>query len=181
MKGLFKQMYCDDEYKSTLNSALESAAISLPILTEVAVAVDTHLGGSLGTRSTRKQLQALFHYTAGNLVMIVNSSSKIPSTCVFPICAFIGEGKSKSQGFIKHLIKLLADGTAILDREIQAKKVRNQPDDVSNIVPLESHAEDKKGFKPRKHIHGPGTKEAWESALHKENRVIQLVEEGDLW
>ena len=61
------------------------------------------------------------------------------------------------------------------------KKACNQPDDVSNIVPLASQAEGKKGFIPRKHIHGPGTKEAWESALHKENRVIQLVEEGDLW
>ena len=99
-------------------SALESAEVGAPILTKIAVAVNAYLGGSLGTRSTRKQLQALFHHASGNLEMRVNKNSKIPSTYLLPICAFIGQGKNNYYNFMKDLVSLLVDGTGILEREI---------------------------------------------------------------
>ena len=61
IEQLIKNMYVEDGYKSTWNSALQTAAVSAPVLTKISVAVNACLGGSLGTRSTRKQLQALFH------------------------------------------------------------------------------------------------------------------------
>ena len=118
IKRVIKEMYCEDDYKATLNSALESAAVSAPILSRIAIAVNSALGGSLGTRSTRKQLQALFHHCSGNLLMMVNRNSKIPSAYVLPICAFIGEGKNNYYNFMRDLANMLADGTACLDRQI---------------------------------------------------------------
>ena len=83
--------------------------------------------------------------------------------------------------FLKALRDLLVDGTAILEKEIQtAKKAASEPDNISNIVSLKLNDKSEKGFVERQHIHNPGTKEACEQALHKDNRVLQLVEEGDL-
>ena len=115
IKALIREMRNSDDYITTLNRALESATTNAPILTEVSIAVNTLLGGSLGTRSTRKQLQSLFHDVSGNLDMRVNSNSNIPSTYVLSLCAFIGDDKSKYNKFMKDLVNLLADGTAILD------------------------------------------------------------------
>ena len=74
IKQVINDMQTVDEYKITKNSALESAAVSAPILTKIAVAVNACLGGSLGTRSTRKQLQAVFHHTCGNMEMVVKKN-----------------------------------------------------------------------------------------------------------
>ena len=89
---------------------METAEVSAPVLTKISVAVNACLGGSLGTRSTRKQLQALFHHAAGNLEMIVNKNSKIPATCLLALCAFIGKGKSNYYNFLKDVVIKLADG-----------------------------------------------------------------------
>ena len=43
-----------------------------------------------------------------------------------------------------------------------------------------SKEKEKQKFKPRQLLHGPGTREGWECALHNNNRVIQISEEGDL-
>ena len=81
-----------DEYKITRNSALKSATTSAPFLTKIAVAVNASLSGFLGTRSTSTQLQALFHRAFGNLEIVVNKNSEIPSTYFLPVCVFIGKG-----------------------------------------------------------------------------------------
>ena len=86
--------------------------------TNVAVAVDTILGGSLGTRSTRKQIQGLFHHTSGNLELLINSSSALPSTYFLPVSAFVGKGKTPSYNFFKDILGLLQEGTAELDKQI---------------------------------------------------------------
>ena len=77
---------------------------------------------------------------------------------------------------------MLADGIAILDKEIyNAQKAASEPDNINHLVSIKSDENAEKGFERRQHVHNPGTKEAWEYSLHKENRVLQLVEEGDLW
>ena len=161
INALLKEMWCQDDHKSTLNSALESAEISTPILSKIAVAVNTCLGGSLGTRSTRKQLQALLHHAYGNLEMRVSKNVKIPCTYLLPICAFVGQGKSNYYNFMKDLVNLLADGTATLDREIYtAKKAAVEPDNINHILSLKSNPDAEKGFVQRQQLHNPGTKEA---------------------
>ena len=130
-------------------------------------------------RSTRKQLQGIMHHVMGNFQMRVNSSSPLPATYFLPICAFVGQGKSIYFRFLKELMNLLYEGVMELDQQV-----------FNAQNPLEEHGEEeeKKGkkrekpkFKPRQLLHGPGTREGWESALSGDKRVIQICEEGDLW
>ena len=75
---------------------------------------------------------------------------------------------------------LLYEGIKELDKQIfDAKHSVNYADGADEEK--RSEQKDKPQFKSRKLLHGPGSKEGWENALHNENRVIQICEEGDLW
>ena len=58
LKEILNDLHKDAHYKTTLKIAMDSAAKRIPLLTNVSIAINTHLGGSLGTRSTRKQLRS---------------------------------------------------------------------------------------------------------------------------
>ena len=156
LKEIFNDLHKDDQYKTTFKTALDSAAKRIPLLTKVAIAVNTHIGGSLGTRSTRKQLQALMHHVAGNMVLRVNSSSAVPSTYFLPICAAVGSGKSKYYGFMKAIVTMLSKGTEILDRQIFDVK---NPADVDRDEGSNKSQKKEKVFVARQLIRGPGSKE----------------------
>ena len=178
LKQIIIEMWQEDGYKTTLTSALDSAKQSSRMFTNVAIVVNTHLGGSLGTRSTRKQIQAIVHHTAGNLQLQVNSSSTLPATCFLPVNAFIGKGKNPYYNFFKEILNLLQEGTEALDKQIFDAKYHIPDEQENGSGPAVKGKEIK--FVPRQLLHGPGSKEGLELALHKENRVIQLVVEGDL-
>ena len=56
---------------------------------------------------------------------------------------------------------MLADGIAVLDREIYAaQKAASEPDNIDHLVSLNSNGNAEKGFIQRQHVHNPGTKEA---------------------
>ena len=177
VKEIFQSLHKDEDYKLTFKGALESARSNVPMLTDVAVAVNTHLGGSLGTRSTRKQLQAIMHVAAGNMLMRVNSSSYVPCTYFLPVCANVGSGKSVYYRFMREIMKFLYEGTEVLDRQIFEANIILDPEEEGG----NESKKKEKPFVPRQLIRGPGSKEGWELALHKENKIIQIVEEGDLW
>ena len=130
-------------------------------------------------RSTRKQLQAIMHFVSGNLEMRVNSSSAQPSTYFLSIATFVGKGKSVYYGFLTKLMELLKKGVHDLDKQIFEKThpSRNSADEGGEG---KNAKKDEPKFKARTLLHGPGTKEGWENALHNENRVIQICDEGDL-
>ena len=158
LKDIITQMWQEDSYKTTLTSALDSAKQSSPMLTNVAVVLNTHLGGSLGTRSTRKQIQGIVHHTAGNLQLQVNSSSTLPATYFLPINAFIGKGKSNYYTFFKEILNLLQEGTEVLDRQIFKAKYDIPNDEQENGSGSAVKGKQIK-FVPRQLLHGPGSKE----------------------
>ena len=80
MKEVFEEMWQHEDYRKTFERALRTSRAYAPLLSKVAVALNTQLGGSLGMRSTRKQLQAIMHFVSGNLDMRINSNSAQPST-----------------------------------------------------------------------------------------------------
>ena len=175
LKSILTDLHQDNDYKHTLKSALDSAANNVPLLTNIAITVDSHLGGSLGTRSTRKQLQSIMHHAAGNMEMRVNSSSAVPSTFFLPICAAVGSGKTEYSKFLKKVMVMLCKGTEVLDKQIFD---HNNVDD--HVEEVKNSAKKEKKFISRKLRRAPATKEGQEFALHQETEVIQLVEEGDL-
>ena len=158
LEGIIEEMWQEEGYKTTQNSALQSARQSAPMLTNVAVAINTHLGGSLGSRSTRKQLQGILHHTAGNLVLQVNSSSMLPATYFLPVAAFVGKGKSPYYLFFKAIMDLLQEGTGELDRQIFNIKHGESNVEQKNMPGPDVGGKELK-FVPRQLIHGPGSKE----------------------
>ena len=123
----------------------------------MAVVINTHLRASLGTRSTRKQVQAIIHHTAGNLQLQVNSGSTLPATYFLPVNAFIGKGKNPYYNFFKEILNLLQEGTEALDKQIFDTKY-NIPDEQENVSgPVVKSKEIK--CVPRQLLHGPGSKE----------------------
>ena len=156
IKQLFADMWRDKNYKATFKNALDSSVEFSPLLSKVAVAVNTHLGGSMGMRSTRKQLQGLLHYVCGNLELRINSSSSVPSTYFLPLCSYIGSGKSIYYKFLKKIMDKVQEHTAVLDRQIFDVKY-------SNAEQKEQGQEDGKKskimFQSRQLVHGPGSKE----------------------
>ena len=155
IKELFNNMWRDSDYKRTLKSAVDSSVNFSPMLSKVANAVNIHLGGSLGMRSTRKQLQGIMHHVCGNLELRINSTSTVPSTFFLPICAYIGSGKSIYYGFLKRLMGMLQEQTEIIDMQIFDSKKADEPS-------IEGQEGDKKAviaFKPRQLLYGPGSKE----------------------
>ena len=105
VEDLIHEMWNNENYLESKSRAVKSANLNAPLLSSLAVALDKRCSGSLGTRSSRKQLQALVHLASGNEVMPVNSASRIPSTCTLCVCAFIGKGKPV---YFKRLKRLLA-------------------------------------------------------------------------
>ena len=159
IRGILDDLHKDEGYRDTLKSAMESAAEHVPLFTNVAISVNTHLGGSLGTRSTRKQLQAFMHHAAGNMNMRINSSSSVPSTYFLPVCAKVGRGKSIYHTFMKNLMKMLTRGTTELDRQLFMEKENNSEPDEQAVA---SGKTTKKFFVPRQLLTSPGSKEGWE-------------------
>ena len=155
LKGVLIDLHQEKDYKHTLKSALDSAANNIPLLTNIAITVDSHLGGSLGTRSTRKQLQSIMHHAAGNMEMRVNSSSAVPSTFFLPICADVGSGKTEYYKFLKKVMVMLYKGTEVLDKQIFDHN--NVGDD--HVEEGKNSAKKEKAFISRKLRRAPATKE----------------------
>ena len=96
---------------------------------DVSVAFDRRCSGSLGSRVSRKQLQALVHLASGNELLRVNSSSTVPSTCALCITGFIGKGKTKYFKLLKKVARMMRDGVAKLDEQnIDANKSLYEPE-----------------------------------------------------
>ena len=82
---------------------------------------------------------------------------------------------------------MLREGTAVLDKQLHDCKdeegVSGQLDESHDISQLILSTQDrnkrKKVFKKRSMLRNPGTKEGWKKTLETENRMIQLVAEGD--
>ena len=116
--ALFHEMWNNENYITTKHRVLLSATNNAPLLTAVAVSFEKRCSGSLGTRSSRKQLQCLVHLASGNEVMRVNSGSSIPSTSALCICAFIGKGKTKVSNLMRKLAQLFRNGVSFLDEKV---------------------------------------------------------------
>ena len=153
MKKIFRGMWQQKNYSTTLQRALDTAREKAPMSTKIAVAIDTHLGGSLGCRSVRKQLQGLIHHACGNLRMRVNSTSSMPSTYFLPVCAFIGESKSPYYTFLHDIMSLLSEGIKEIEKQLFDANI----DEQENMENRKDN--DKNNFHPRQLLHGPGTKE----------------------
>ena len=118
MKDAIEDMWNNADYINTFKRAISTSQELTPLLSKISVALDTHLGGSLGMRSTRKQLQAIMHHVAGNFQMRVNSTSAVPATYFLTVCAYVGHGKSIYFRFLKELMNLLYQGVSELDKQV---------------------------------------------------------------
>ena len=170
LEDMIIEMWTDKNYLLTKSWAIESFKRNAPLLYDVSVAFDRRCSGSLGSRVSRKQLQALVHLASGNELLRVNSSSSVPSTCALCIPAFIGKGKTKSFKLLKKVAKMMRDGVAKLDEQIfDANESLYEPEGEPNenlLTQLMQYQnqealskQNKKKFKPREFIHTPGTKE----------------------
>ena len=115
---LFKDLWADKDYIHYKKEAAESAVKNAPFLTKVATAVDIRCCGSLGTRSVRKQIQALTHFALGNMKLRINANSLVPSTAALVISAKVGAGKSLYHKLLEEVMGMVCNSTAVLDREI---------------------------------------------------------------
>ena len=99
------------------------------MLAKVATAVDIRCSGSLGSRSVRKQIQALLHFAIGNQKMRVNANTFVPSTAALVISAMVGCGKSIYHKLLVDTMGMLREGTAVLDKQLHDCRY---PGDVNN-------------------------------------------------
>ena len=160
-------------------------------MTGLATAVDIRCGGSLGTRSVRKQIQALLHFAIGNQKLRINANTLVPSTSALVITGTVGAGKSIYHKLFEQVVGLMTEATNELDKQIHDARLEHKDNveeinESTNLSQLISGVMDGKGktsqrFKSRKLLRNPGTKEGWEKALEVETRIIQLVAEGNDW
>ena len=64
--ALMKELWSNEDYVLTKKKADDESIKNAPLLSKIATSVDIRCSGSLGLRSVRKQIQALFHYAIGN-------------------------------------------------------------------------------------------------------------------
>ena len=118
VKRIFGGLWKNKDYIHTKKESDDSVAEHAPMLTKLATAVDIRCCGSLGTRSVRKQIQALFHFAIGNQKMGVNANTLVPSTSALVVSAIVGSGKSLYHDLFHDVIKLLRESTELLDKKI---------------------------------------------------------------
>ena len=190
LKRIFNNgLWADGDYRILKKEADDAASKAVPMLTKLATAVDIRGCGSLGTRSVRKQIQALCHFAIGNQKMRVNANTLVPSTCALVISGKVGSGKSLYHTWFEEVIGMMRKATEVLDKQIHEKTVAEEMKqescgEQSDLVQLLSGRSDGKPkkaniFKCRQMLRSPGTKEGWEKSLEVENRMIQLINEGD--
>ena len=88
------------------------------MLIDVAAPVDIRFSGSLGTRSVRKQIQALSHYSIGNQKLPINAHTYVPPTAFLVISATVGSGKSIYHKLFEDVIRQLREGIAVLQKQL---------------------------------------------------------------
>ena len=149
VKRIFNALWSDGDYVTTKKQADESAKQHSPMLTKLATAVDTRCCGGLGTRSVRKQIQALFHFAIGNQKMRVNANTLVPSTAALVVSALVGSGKSLYHSIFTDVIGMVREATEVLDRQIHDTK-NSQEDrgdrgvESNNLVQMLSGLNDEK-------------------------------------
>ena len=184
---LFGKLWKEKDYVHTKKSAENSARKHAPMFSKVATAVNIRCGGALGSRSVRKQIQALLHFAIGNQKMRINSNTFVPSTVALVISANVGSGKSIYHELFEDVVILLRDGTAVLEKQVydshqdleELNPNFSQAEDISLMLSMSQRSKKKKRFKKRHMRRNPGTKEGCEKALENENRMLQLIAEGD--
>ena len=72
---IFNGLWNDKDYVNAKLNATKATTNHAPFLTPLATAVDIRCGGSLGTRSVRKQIQALLHFAIGNQKLRINANT----------------------------------------------------------------------------------------------------------
>ena len=170
LKRIFNNgLWADGDYRILKKEADDAASKAVPMLTKLATAVDIRGCGSLGTRSVRKQIQALCHFAIGNQKLRVNANTLVPSTSALVISAVVGSGKSLYHSLFEEVIGMMRKATEVLDKQIHDKIVvdENEEESIveqSNLVQMLSGRSDEKKkkaniFKARQMLRNLGTKE----------------------
>ena len=115
---IFNGLWNDKDYVNVKLNATKAAAAHAPFLTRLATAVDIRCGGSLGTRSVRKQMQALLHFAIGNQKLRINANTLVPSTSALVITGTVGAGKSIYHKLFEQVVGLMTEATNELDKQI---------------------------------------------------------------
>ena len=152
--------------KSTAENAVLKYA---PMLTKVVTGDVIRCSGSLGSRSVRKQIQALCHFAIGNQKLRVNANTLVPSTSALVISAVVGSGKSLYHSLFEEVIGMMRKATEVLDKQIHAKIVVDEneeetiPEQSDLVQMLSGRSDEKKKkaniFKARQMLRNLGTKE----------------------
>ena len=167
-KRIFHGLWSNEDYVATKQIADNSAASNVPMLTKLATAVDTRGCGSLGTRSVRKQIQALLHFAIGNQKLRVNAISLVPSTSAVVVAARVGQGKSLYHTLFSEVMRLMRETTEVLDKQIHDTTIDNEEKssnmsdsiDLGKMFPdFSGKSKKQNSFKSRQMLRNPGTKE----------------------
>ena len=105
--GIFNDLWRDKDYRHSVEVAAKAAAKYAPFLTKVATAVDIRCGGALGTRSVRKQIQSLIHFSIGNMKMRVNANELVLSTAALVVSPPVGAGKNIYQKLFMEVLEMI--------------------------------------------------------------------------
>ena len=168
VKRIFNGLWSNEDYVKTKQIADESAATNAPMLSKLATAIDIRGCGSLGTRSVRKQIQALLHFAIGNQKMRVNANSLVPSTSALVLAVLVGSGKSLYHTVFSEVMQLVRETTKVLDKQIHdsTKHKEEKSSNVSESIDLarmfsgfSDKSKKQNSFKPRQMVRNPGTKE----------------------
>ena len=119
LKRIFTNgLWRDKDYLILRKEADDAATKAVPMLTKLETTLDIRGCGSLGTRSVRKQIQALSHFAIGNQKMRVNANTLVPSTSALIISAVVGSGKSLYHSLFEEIIGMMRKSTEVLDKQI---------------------------------------------------------------
>ena len=87
---ILKDMFTNPDYNHSKKVADDLAVKFASMLNSVATDMGITFSRVLGTRSVRKQIQALAHYCIGNQKLRVNANTHVPSTAVLRISPTVG-------------------------------------------------------------------------------------------
>ena len=118
LENIFNGLWEDKDVMYMKKNADEAAKEHAPYLSRVATAVDIRCCGSLGSRSVRKQIQALLHFAMGNTKLRINANTLVPSTAALVVNATVGSGKNLYHSFFNDAVGMISDATEALDKQI---------------------------------------------------------------